>query len=84
MVTACGRLASENQSTPTVSIDFSKRLATPAEPRVSPRERSLNIAIAGMTSPLETLRYYLYPAHSASWNVGQEADWRPSEAILVS
>lgn len=58
MVTACGRRASENQSTPTVSIDFSKRLATPAEPRVSPNERSLNIAVAGMTSPSETLRYY--------------------------
>ena len=59
MVTACGRLASEeSQFTPTVSIDFSKRTAAAAEPHVSPRERSLNIAIAGMTSPLETLRYY--------------------------
>jgi hypothetical protein len=28
--------------------------------------------------------YHLNPAHSASWSVGQEADWRPSEAILVS
>jgi len=28
--------------------------------------------------------YYLNPAHSPSRNCGQEADWRPSEAILVS
>ena len=30
------------------------------------------------------LLYYLNPAHSPSRNVGQEANWRPSEAILVS
>src|ERR1019366_5455759 len=28
--------------------------------------------------------YDLNPAHSPSRNVGQEANWRPSEAILVS
>jgi type III restriction enzyme len=28
--------------------------------------------------------YPLNPAHSPSRNVGQEANWRPSEAILVS
>ena len=28
--------------------------------------------------------YNLNPAHSPSRNVGQEADWRPSEAILVT
>ena len=30
------------------------------------------------------IAYYLNPAHSPSRNVGQEANWRPSEAILVS
>ena len=29
-------------------------------------------------------KYHLNPAHFPSWNVGQETDWRPSEASLVS
>jgi len=58
-VAACGRLPSGNQSTPTVSIDYSKRIAASAPGRpISPPERSLSIAVAGMTSPPETLRYY--------------------------
>lgn len=37
------------------------------------------------TASDETFQYYfLNPAHSASWDVGQEGDWRPAEAILVS
>lgn len=57
-ITGCVRPASENQSTPTVSIDFSRRIPSAAEPHASPPERSLNIAVAGMTSPPETLRFY--------------------------
>ena len=33
---------------------------------------------------LTPAHYHLNPAHSPSRNVGQEANWRPSEAILVS
>ncbi|MBI1786564.1 MAG: phosphate/phosphite/phosphonate ABC transporter substrate-binding protein [Acidobacteria bacterium] len=55
---ACGRPVSEERSTPTVSIDFSRRVSTATLPVAASSTRSLHIAVAGMTSPPETLRYY--------------------------
>jgi phosphonate transport system substrate-binding protein len=58
-VTACGpRAAEESRSAPAVAIDYSRRTAAVAEPPASSHQRSLNIAVAGMTSPAETLRSY--------------------------
>lgn len=58
-VAACGRrISEESQTAPTVSIAFSKRVSTAAISVTAPSERSFHIAVASMTSPSETLRYY--------------------------
>ena len=55
--------------------------------RAEPREDLTGSLISFDDSNLTDVKggsYNLNPAHSPSRNVGQEANWRPSEAILVS
>ncbi|MEK7405550.1 MAG: phosphate/phosphite/phosphonate ABC transporter substrate-binding protein [Acidobacteriota bacterium] len=56
---ACQRTSLDrSEDPPTVAIDFSKRTAGAAEVHHPASDRPLRIAVAGMVSPVETLRSY--------------------------
>jgi len=55
----CGASTSEQaERTAAVEVDFSQRTAARAGPDVAVSSRPLRVGVAGMTSPLATLRYY--------------------------
>src|SRR3990172_13208437 len=60
----------ESDTTPTVSVDFSRRLGTLEEPELHGSDHALEIAIAGITSPYETVRSHQRLLHYLQTNLG--------------
>lgn len=57
VIGGCGRTA-ESDRTPTVRVDFSRRIGASPDLSASASEPRLDIAVAGMMSPRQTLSYY--------------------------